>query len=83
MYGLTASRWYFQLVSGTLASHRFNGNASLGFYGFPNDPPTSNTPDSITLAPTALPATVTAGTIRFDGTHFYGGDGTTWKQLDN
>ena len=23
------------------------------------------------------------GTIRFDGTHFYGCDGSTWKQLDN
>ena len=24
-----------------------------------------------------------AGAIRFDGTHFYGCDGSTWKQLDN
>ena len=24
-----------------------------------------------------------AGAIRFDGTHFYGCNGSTWKQLDN
>lgn len=27
--------------------------------------------------------TATAGAIRFDGTHFYGYNGSTWKQLDN
>jgi hypothetical protein len=27
--------------------------------------------------------TTNRGTIRFSGNHFYGCDGTTWKQLDN
>jgi hypothetical protein len=32
---------------------------------------------------TALSYGAYAGAIKFDGTHFYGYNGTTWKQLDN
>ena len=32
---------------------------------------------------TSAPASPNAGDIYFDGTHFYGYDGSNWKQLDN
>jgi hypothetical protein len=38
---------------------------------------------ALRLAPQGAPATPTAGTLYFDGTHFFGFDGTSWKQLDN
>lgn len=39
----------------------------------------------VRTAPGAAPSSPTAGTIYFDATthHFYGYDGTAWKQLDN
>jgi hypothetical protein len=40
---------------------------------------------AVRLVPISRPATPAAGTIYFDTTrkHFFGFDGTTWKQLDN
>jgi phosphate acetyltransferase len=38
---------------------------------------------AIVVASTTTPSSPQAGTIYFDGTHFYGYDGSNWKQLDN
>lgn len=38
---------------------------------------------SITLAPSTLPSSPVAGQIAFDGTNFWGYNGSAWKQLDN
>lgn len=38
---------------------------------------------ALVLGSTTQPTSAQAGTIYFNGSHFYGFDGTNWKQLDN
>ena len=59
----------FDSVTRTVATDDGEANYSLG--------------NSLKLADVPLPSAVAAGVIRYSAGHFYGGDGTAWKQLDN
>ncbi len=77
------------IIRGRQTDNGTNKDAVLGFFdgkiGVGVVRPTTklDIEGSARLREMNTPANPVAGQIYFDGTHFFGYDGTTWKQLDN
>lgn len=77
------------IIRGRQTDNGTNNDAILGLFdgnvgvGITNPTTRLDVDGSIRVREMTTPANPVPGQIYFDGTHFYGYDGSNWKQLDN
>ena len=77
------------IIRGRQTDNGTNNDAILGFFdgkigvGITNPTTKLDVDGSIRVREISTPSNPVAGQIYFNGTHFFGYDGSNWKQLDN